>query len=453
MSVNRLLRWCILAALIASVLALPVQSAFAESLAQALNAPSGSNVLANPGFEGGMRRTSLSSWVSDGWNPWFIHTADQSQQTFGREPEFAVAERPSQAHSGNKFMRWFSTFGHHNGGLWQRVPAPRGATATFSLWMYGWSSRGDTFGVSEGGVYQKWVGIDPYGGTDATSANVVWSPANTDMDRYVEMTVSTTVLGDAVTVFARGEPLWPVKHNDVLVDDASLVFGSQGPAPVPPAPPAPTPAPSPAPAIVPGLEGDSLTFQGTGFVASGMWLEWYLNHGGANTMGLPLSNAMKDPITGGYSQYFQNAVLDWRTDPDGSSVVERRLLGDLLNPENDPPLAESQAPAEEYLFFPYNDTPGLGHFVADYAAGGQPVHFLEVFQAYGGAGTFGLPKEEPKQSNGVWTQRFQAATFEYHPEYDRDGFVPGTEVPYRDLIVSLQPLGRVYVTANKIVLK
>ena len=51
----------------------------------------GENLLVNPSFEGGMRRTSTSSWVSDGWNPWYHHTGPGSEYY---EPEWKVIQRP-----------------------------------------------------------------------------------------------------------------------------------------------------------------------------------------------------------------------------------------------------------------------------------------------------------------------------------------------------------------------
>ncbi len=47
-------------------------------------------------------------------------------------------------------------------------------------------------------------------------------------------------------------------------------------------------------------------------------------------------------------------------------------------------------------------------------------------------------------------QRFQAAVFEYHPEYDIPGFVPGTNVPYRNFRALLELLGDKYIELNKL---
>jgi len=67
--------------------------------------------------------------------------------------------------------------------------------------------------------------------------------------------------------------------------------------------------------------------------------------------------------------------------------------------------------------------------------------------------SFGFPKEEPKLRNGFWTQRFQAAVFEYHPEMDIAGNVPGTSVLYRNFRVMLELLGDKYIEINKLPFK
>src|SRR5207247_6314018 len=83
-------------------------------------------------------------------------------------------------------------------------------------------SQEDTFGVSDG-FHHKWVGIDPTGGTDAFSPNVIWGKEDRTMDVWVQLAVIAQAKADAVTVFVREMPEYSIKHNDILIDDASLV--------------------------------------------------------------------------------------------------------------------------------------------------------------------------------------------------------------------------------------
>jgi uncharacterized protein YkwD len=173
--------------------------------------------------------------------------------------------------------------------------------------------------------------------------------------------------------------------------------------------------------------------------------------GGVDTLGATLSDVVRDPATGRYVQYFQRAVLEWHPENPVTTRVQRRLIGDLANPGADAPVSESATPPGPYQYFPMSaDRPtGLGHFVANFTVEGQPTHFKEFFDAHGGVGTFGYPKEEPRLRNGLWTQRFQAATLQYHPEFDVDGVIPGTNIASRTYRVQMELLGeRAFQTAH-----
>jgi len=118
------------------------------------------------------------------------------------------------------------------------------------------------------------VGIDPYGGTDPFSSNIVWSPERDAFDQWVEFAIQTKAQGEAVTVFthSRAEFDWARQTNDVYLDDASLVAvsdktetpgaavaatqpaGTSGPAATQPAG-TPGPTRTPLPTRTPRAEG------------------------------------------------------------------------------------------------------------------------------------------------------------------------------------------------------
>ena len=202
-------------------------------------------------------------------------------------------------------------------------------------------------------------------------------------------------------------------------------------------PPEPTGAPSPSAWVSPV----------TGYAIQGEWLAFFRSSGGLDALGQPRSGVVVDPSTGQRIQYFQRAVLEWHPEGPAGHRIQRRLLGDILYPGVDLPLPPDAAPTGLAAYFPCSpDRPtGLGHFVADCTATGQPIYFKEFFDAHGGVQAFGYPKEEPKLRNGQWTQRFQAAVFEYHPEDDVDGFLPGSGIPHRTYRVQLRLLGDEYL--------
>ncbi|MDE3078277.1 MAG: N-acetylmuramoyl-L-alanine amidase, partial [Chloroflexota bacterium] len=67
---------------------------------------------------------------------------------------------------------------------------------------------------------------------------------------------------------------------------------------------------------------------------------------------------------------------------------------------------------------------------------GDFTGFLSFFLAHGHEATFAYPLEEPKMVNGRWTQRFQAAVLEVHPE---------NAAPYKG---QLELLGDEYIAAK-----
>lgn len=275
------------------------------TLAVPVSADCPGNLLTNPGFEGATYKsetmgTSLSSNIGQGWIPWSV----LGDATYNREVEYKVliaSMLPSRyhIHSGDHAQKYFTTWGTHTAGFYQRVQVTPGAKVTFSIWVQIYTGErelkyGDDFisdldwpkepGDKRGpGVYKVYAGIDPYGATPAAfgappSENTVWSAPITDfetrtkdangkdIDAWVLLTVSTIAQGDYVTVYAKGQPEYPVKHNDSFWDDACLIVekaptatpkptepvtATSVPPTATPLPPTETPIPPTATAIPP----------------------------------------------------------------------------------------------------------------------------------------------------------------------------------------------------------
>ncbi len=232
----------------------------------------GQNLLVNPSFEGGMRRTSTSSWVSDGWNPWYHHTGSHSEYY---EPEWKVVQRPEDDGSadlrarlldGNKSLQWFNTYALHDAGIWQRVKVPANARLTFSIWVQILSAR-DTHWVADQmvsgpddlGNYQVQVGIDPTGFEPGGQVmrppgHVVWGDVVWDAhtkapdgtNQYALAQVTVQAQGQYVTVWVRGWNKWAYRYEATFVDKASLVaVGAPSRMAVAAAPAQPTSTPAP----------------------------------------------------------------------------------------------------------------------------------------------------------------------------------------------------------------
>ena len=66
------------------------------------------------------------------------------------------------------------------------------------------------------------IGIDPTGGTDPWSKDIVWSPEKDAYDKFERYEVQAVARSNKVTVFTHSRPENPMEHNDVYLDDAEL---------------------------------------------------------------------------------------------------------------------------------------------------------------------------------------------------------------------------------------
>jgi LysM repeat protein len=170
-------------------------------------------------------------------------------------PEFrdtkTIVSGPSRIHSGKNSQKYFTFYSVHEAGLLQTVNVPSGSVLRFGVWMQAWSSNQDgndsdpsSYNSSGQTSMHMKVGIDPTGGDDPWSANIVWSPEHDAYDVFGYYEVRATAQSDHVTVFTHSMPEKGLKHNDVYVDDAELVAISVpagAPLPQPNSPNAPAP--------------------------------------------------------------------------------------------------------------------------------------------------------------------------------------------------------------------
>lgn len=209
------------------------------------------NALRDPGFEGPFREVDgiHELKVAAEWQPWW-----DPRDT---RPEYKRADLATDArrvHSGQAAQQWFSTYSTHTAGVYQKLfGLPCGAKLTFSAWMQAFTSNKNDFDQSEG-KYRMRIGIDPYGGTDPESPDVVWSNdghAIEPYDKYYFLSVETVARSDRATVFIWGQPEWALKHNNAYVDDTALKVEMAGTPDCPPCIPCPDETPEPCPTDIP----------------------------------------------------------------------------------------------------------------------------------------------------------------------------------------------------------
>ncbi|MDT8306053.1 MAG: LysM peptidoglycan-binding domain-containing protein [Anaerolineae bacterium] len=218
------------------------------------------NLLQNPSFEGGysayrpqtaQEHTDCPSGICNtaqvpaGWRPWWA-----KEWATDVNPEYKPATQPfaNRIHSGDRAAQYFSFHSTHKAGFLQQVSVPANATVQFTIWGQAWVSNEDSGGSDASNPINMRIGIDPTGGTNPYSGNVVWSGTLHPYDAYQQFSVQAQAQGSTVTVFTYSAPSFPFKHNDVYWDDAALVVVGAGT-------PSPAPAPAPAPAPSTGADG------------------------------------------------------------------------------------------------------------------------------------------------------------------------------------------------------
>jgi len=221
------------------------------------------NLLANPGFESPYSKQCCHDepnypanlpidevQVAHGWSGWWRQPAfpnypprcDDAQApkkdcvAFHR-PEWRDAATGgatfdayrNRIHSGSNAQKYFTFYSVHESGMLQQVNnVQAGQRLRFTAYMQAWSSNTQDLVSSGQQTMNLKVGIDPYGGTDPFSGNIVWSDPGNSYDVYGLFAVEAVAQTNRVTVFTYSRPIYGLQHNDVYVDDAALVVVGAG---------------------------------------------------------------------------------------------------------------------------------------------------------------------------------------------------------------------------------
>ncbi len=179
--------------------------------------------------------------VCPGWRAFYLDNPPPYAQVpeYWRRPEFRdviAGEFPDRVRSGHRAAKYFSFAGQHEAGFYQQVSGiTPGTPLRFSVYMQTWSCMpADEWNICPTGTksnepapMRTKVGIDPTGGTNPWAATVVWSPEIEAYDVWTYFQVEATAQHSTVTVFTYSRADWTDTffrvHNDVYVDDASLI--------------------------------------------------------------------------------------------------------------------------------------------------------------------------------------------------------------------------------------
>ncbi|MCE5258547.1 MAG: hypothetical protein LLG44_05725 [Chloroflexi bacterium] len=221
----------------------------ATCLASALTltaAADGPNLLQNPSFE----RPYVSMAIKENcriaapWVPYYYEGSPaETSQGYRLAPEYKAAfywEAPgNRVRSGELAQQFFHSYGNFEGGIFQQVNGVTpGQLLRFETWALVWScdkeSKGNCSGNTSGdpSPMHLRIGIDPQGGVDAKSADIVWSDEMKAYDAWRLMQVEAVAQNSSVTVFVYSYPDYRSQDNNVYLDDASLVAATSRILPV-----------------------------------------------------------------------------------------------------------------------------------------------------------------------------------------------------------------------------
>ncbi|MEA3335605.1 MAG: hypothetical protein U9R25_06810 [Chloroflexota bacterium] len=146
-------------------------------------------------------------------------------------------------------LRMWSNGGTFTAGIYTQVGGLEPGKAYIASVGWGGPNAPDTFG--------RRLGIDPTGGTDPTSPNIVWGPMHYGKGRILNrpgphsqdkpnLDVSAVAQSDRATVFVWVEHPRSTGDNMIFIDNVGLRLDPNQPAPTPtPMPPTATPLPNP----------------------------------------------------------------------------------------------------------------------------------------------------------------------------------------------------------------
>lgn len=186
----------------------------------------------NPGFEDGFYNYHDVGelFIANAWTPWWKQgTPEQVAEGYFKRPEFREEDKDigrKRVKSGYFAQKFFTTFGTHEAGLYQRVAVPFDKPLELYAWMQFWSW--DPASSTDGG-YAGQVGIDPLGEIDPFGASVTWGEwhgvYDSDKwhgDTWRQLSVKTIARGPYATIFLKGACLHRAKHNDSYWDEVEL---------------------------------------------------------------------------------------------------------------------------------------------------------------------------------------------------------------------------------------
>lgn len=149
--------------------------------------------------------------------------------------EVAPYLEPPRIYSPTQALKWFTFYSNGDAGIYQQVAAEIDQLYRAQGFAHVWYSTEDDAHFSQwkdgdGIIHtipdgdpgmEVMIGIDPTGGQDPWSGDVVWTSENI-YDQYDAISVQARAEAATVTVFIRARTLYPFKHVDAYWDEVTL---------------------------------------------------------------------------------------------------------------------------------------------------------------------------------------------------------------------------------------
>jgi hypothetical protein len=172
------------------------------------------NLLANSGFNNPFNDIPGRVWrgqnekIAAGWQPFYIpETTEDGDDNAGKLHWMSSAQFAASFGGldykleGNQAQNMWSSY-EFEAGVYQQISGLNpGQAYGFDIAMVTYW-RGPGYPDGDGKMVKQ-VGIDPYGGTDPSSADIIWSETDANDKAWVYMDVAATAQANTITVFAK----------------------------------------------------------------------------------------------------------------------------------------------------------------------------------------------------------------------------------------------------------
>lgn len=200
------------------------------------------NILTNSGLNDPYIDISGRTWngqnekIASGWQPFYIasgtYAADENAKKLHwmSSAQFGAAFGGLDYHiEGDGAQNMWSSY-EFDAGVYQQITGvTSGQAYGFDIAMVTYW-RGPGYPDSDGKMVKQ-VGLDPFGGTDPTSSNIIWSDSDANDKAWVYMDVAATAQANTITVFAKVQAPQNDSTNHTDLDMVYFEAAHVAPAP------------------------------------------------------------------------------------------------------------------------------------------------------------------------------------------------------------------------------